>query len=71
MEIPQLLEQILTVLKRLDEKTQPTREVMSIKQAADYGLTPVGELHYDVIETPIEYAGKKYSFGWLVLRKTS
>jgi len=42
-----------------------------ITQAADFGLIPVGELDYDGQETPIECGGKKYSFGWLVLRKES
>ncbi|WP_162845895.1 class I SAM-dependent methyltransferase [Herminiimonas fonticola] len=41
-----------------------------IQQAADYGMTPVGELHYEAQETPIECGGKKYTFGWLVLQKT-
>jgi ubiquinone/menaquinone biosynthesis C-methylase UbiE len=41
-----------------------------IEQAAGYGLAPVGELHYDGQETPIECGGKKYTFGWLVLEKT-
>jgi SAM-dependent methyltransferase len=40
-----------------------------IEQAAGYGLVPVGELHYDAQEAPIEGGGKKYTFGWLVLRK--
>lgn len=56
----------------MDWKIFSKQEVVDfIKQAAGYGLTPVGELHYDLLETPIKYAGKKYSFGWLVLRKTS
>lgn len=41
-----------------------------IEQAAEYGLSPVGELHYEGQETPIECGGKKYTFGWLVLQKT-
>ena len=40
-----------------------------IGQAAGFGLVPVGELHYDGQETPIECGGKKYTFGWLVLKK--
>ncbi len=40
-----------------------------IKQAEGYGLVPVGELRYDAQEAPIEGGGKKYTFGWLVLRK--
>ncbi len=42
-----------------------------IEQAAGYGLAPVGKLHYDGQETPIEGGGKKYTFGWLVLGKKS
>lgn len=41
-----------------------------IELAAGYGLTPVGELHYESKDTPIECGGKKYTFGWLVLKKT-
>ena len=40
-----------------------------IEQAAGYGLAPVGELHYEGEETPIECGGKKYTFGWLVLKR--
>jgi SAM-dependent methyltransferase len=40
-----------------------------IEQAAGYGLVPVGELDYGGDETPIECGGKKYTFGWLVLKK--
>jgi SAM-dependent methyltransferase len=40
-----------------------------IEQAGSYGLTPVGELHYDGQETTIEYVKKKYTFGWLALEK--
>jgi SAM-dependent methyltransferase len=41
-----------------------------IAQAADYGLAPVGELNFESQDTPIECAGKKYTFGLLVLKKT-
>jgi SAM-dependent methyltransferase len=40
-----------------------------IKQAAGHGLVPVGELHFDAQEAPIEGGGKKYTFGWLALKK--
>ena len=40
-----------------------------IAQAAEYGLAPVGDLHYEGQDTPIECGGKKYTFGWLVLKK--
>lgn len=40
-----------------------------VRQALNYGLKPAGELHFDGDETPIDCAGKKYTFGWLVLQK--
>jgi len=40
-----------------------------IEQAAGFGLKPVGELHYESQEPPIDCAGKKYTFGWLVFQK--
>lgn len=40
-----------------------------VSQAAGFGLTPVGELHFEGQDTPIECGGKKYTFGWLVLKK--
>lgn len=42
-----------------------------IEQAAGYGLEPVGELHYEGQEAPIECGGKKYTFGWLALKNTA
>jgi len=39
-----------------------------INRASDYGLSPVGEMIYQGAETPIECGGKKYTFGWLVLK---
>jgi ubiquinone/menaquinone biosynthesis C-methylase UbiE len=40
-----------------------------VELASEFGLKPVGEFHYDAKDTPIECAGKKYTFGWLVLKK--
>jgi hypothetical protein len=40
-----------------------------IEQAAGYGLLPVGGFDYEGNESPIECGGKKYTFGWLVLKK--
>jgi SAM-dependent methyltransferase len=40
-----------------------------IEMAATYGLYPVGDLLFDGRERPIECSGRKYTFGWLVLRK--
>lgn len=55
----------------MDWKIFSKQEVADfIEQAASYGLAPVGELHFEGQETPIECGGKKYTFGWLVLKKT-
>lgn len=54
----------------MDWKIFSKQEVADfIEQAVGYGLAPVGELHYEGQETPIECGGKKYTFGWLVLKK--
>jgi len=42
-----------------------------IKLAASYGFAPVGDLSFSGQDTPIECGGKKYTFGWLVLKKSS
>jgi SAM-dependent methyltransferase len=42
-----------------------------VQKAADYDLTPVGEMNYSGNEKPIDCAGKQYTFGWLVLQKTA
>jgi ubiquinone/menaquinone biosynthesis C-methylase UbiE len=55
----------------MDWKIFSKQEVADfIEQASGYGLAPVGELHYEGQETPIDCGGKKYTFGWLVLKKT-
>lgn len=41
-----------------------------VDEAAEYGLAPMGELHYEGHDAPIECGGKKYTFGWLALKKT-
>ncbi len=41
-----------------------------IIEAASYGLTPVGEMNYIGQDKPIDCAGKQYTFGWLVLKKS-
>jgi SAM-dependent methyltransferase len=40
-----------------------------VEQAKSYGLTAEGEMSYSGQEAPIEYGGKSYTFGWLVLKK--
>lgn len=42
-----------------------------VSDAAAYGLTPVGEMEYATKDKPIDCAGKQYTFGWLVLTKSS
>lgn len=42
-----------------------------IEHAVGYGLAPVGELHYDGQEATIEHRNRKYTFGWLALKKKS
>ena len=55
----------------MDWKIFSKQEVADfIKQASGYGLAPAGELHYEGQETPIECGGEKYTFGWLVLKKS-
>lgn len=41
-----------------------------VKQAAGYGLEPVGEMKYDTKDKAIKCGGKQYTFAWMVLRKT-
>ncbi len=40
-----------------------------IQKADSFGLKPVGQLNYESQDTPINCAGKKYTFGWLVFTK--
>ena len=42
-----------------------------IREASKYGLIPDGELRTAGKEKAIECGGRKYTFGWLVLKKTS
>jgi len=45
-------------------------EVNALVTAAnDYGLAPVGDLAFDALEPAVHYAGRDYTFAWLVLRK--
>lgn len=41
-----------------------------IDLAAEYGFNSEGYSHYDGQEMPVDCGGKKYTFGWLVLRKS-
>ena len=40
-----------------------------VKDAAGYGLNPVGEMNFAGKDKTIDCAGKQYTFGWLVLKK--
>ncbi len=42
-----------------------------VAEAAGYGLHPVGEMRYAGDDKPIDFAGKQYTFGWLVLAKAA
>ena len=42
-----------------------------IGDAAGHGLTPVGNMAYEGKDRPIDCAGRQYTFGWLVLTKSS
>lgn len=42
-----------------------------IAHAKCFGLTPAEALNFDGQDTPIECAGKQYTFGWLVLKKNT
>lgn len=42
-----------------------------ITEAAGYGLFPTGEMMYGGKDKPIDCGGKRYTFGWLVLRKAA
>src|SRR3989338_1863013 len=42
-----------------------------VKQAADYGLVPLGEMGYDSKDRTIDYGGKRYTFAWMVDRKST
>lgn len=41
-----------------------------VNQAAAYGFSQVGDMNYGVKDRPIDCAGKQYTFGWLVLKKS-
>jgi SAM-dependent methyltransferase len=40
-------------------------------EARGYGLSPSGPTSFTATEMPIHCAGQRYTFGWLVLRKSS
>jgi SAM-dependent methyltransferase len=40
-----------------------------VSDARGFGLEAVGELKSETDEPPIKFAGKRYTFGWIVLRK--
>jgi SAM-dependent methyltransferase len=55
----------------MDWRIFSKREVADlIDHAAAFGLTLVGDRRFDADEAVIETVGKKYTFGWLALRKS-
>ncbi len=40
-----------------------------VSQAAEFGLSPVGEVRYGAKERAIECGGRQYTFAWLVFEK--
>ncbi len=42
-----------------------------VKEAAQYGLFPAGEMKFGGKDKPIDCAGKQYTFGWLALTKSA
>jgi SAM-dependent methyltransferase len=40
-----------------------------LADAADYGLKTIGKMELDAKEKPIAFAGKEYTFAWMVLKK--
>ncbi len=55
---------------KMDWKIFSKNEVLNfVGEAATHGLAPVGELEFNGNEMVIDCAGKKYTFGWLVLVK--
>jgi SAM-dependent methyltransferase len=42
-----------------------------VKQAAEYGLVPFGEMKYAAKDKAIDCGGKQYTFAWMVLKKVS
>ena len=56
----------------MDWKIFSKDEVASfVSEAALYGFTPAGEMHYAGKDKPIDCAGKQYTFGWLALTKSA
>jgi len=54
-EIPEKLDQILAVLKSLDDKAKPVREIMGIPEAAEYLGQTEGTLRHWVRLRRIPY----------------
>ncbi|MBE0604106.1 MAG: class I SAM-dependent methyltransferase, partial [Deltaproteobacteria bacterium] len=42
-----------------------------LSDAKDHGLEPVGEIALDAGDRVIRWGGKRYTFGWLALRKAT
>lgn len=69
---PEKIDTTGTRLFGMDWKIFSQEEISSfVTEAAGYGLCPVGEMTYAGKDKPINFAGKQYTFGWLVLRKAA
>ncbi|WP_124950153.1 class I SAM-dependent methyltransferase [Sulfuriferula thiophila] len=56
----------------MDWKIFSKNEVVDfVNAAAAYGFSPNGEMKYDGKDKPIDCADKQYTFGWLVLKKST
>jgi SAM-dependent methyltransferase len=67
---PQKIDTSDTRFFDMDWKIFSKEEVRElIELAATYALSPVGALTFEANERPIECGGRKYTFGWLALRK--
>ena len=56
----------------MDWKIISKNEIIDfVAEAAEYGLSSVGEMMYESKDKPIECGGRQYTFAWLVLRKSA
>ena len=69
---PEKIDTIGTQFFGMDWRIFSKDEVANfVNEAAAYGLFPVGEMNYGSKDKPIDCAGKQYTFGWLVLTKST
>lgn len=69
---PEKIDTMGTKFFGMDWKIFSKDEVVKfVNEAAEYGLFPTGEMKFDAKDKPIDCAGKQYTFGWLVLTKST